>query len=150
VKKMKEEGNAKYKDNEIQSAEICYQYGIGILEQLMLKEKPGDVEWNQLAELKVPLLLNYSQCRLLAKDYYAVITHCTEVIKLDPGNCKAFYRRAKAYCGTWNIPGAEGDYTKCVELDPKLNAVAAKELSDFKKLCKEKELADKDKFKKLF
>lgn len=38
----------------------------------------------ELIKIKIPLLLNYSQCKLLKKDYYAVIEHCTEVLKHEP------------------------------------------------------------------
>lgn len=35
--------------------------------------------------MKVPLLLNYAQCKLLNKEYYLVIEHCTTVLKTEPG-----------------------------------------------------------------
>lgn len=150
ITELKEEGNQLYKDKDLKGAEDKYAFAIGLIEQLMLKEKPHDVEWNELAQIKVPLLLNYSQCKLLAKDYYPVITYCTEVLTYDPNNVKAYYRRAKAHCGTWNLAEAEKDYMKSVEFDSTLNAAAAKELSEFKKLLHEKERMDKDKFKSLF
>lgn len=150
VQELKEQGNELYKNREFKQAEDAYSYAIGIVEQLMLKEKPNDIEWNELAEVKVPLLLNYTQCKLLAKDYYPVINYCTEVLKYDPNNVKAYYRRAKAHAGAWNEKEAEKDFLKCVELDPKLNAAVAKELSEFKKLLHEKQKEDKEKFKGLF
>lgn len=48
------------------------------------REKPNDEEWLELIRVKIPILLNYAQCRLLDKDYYAVIEHCTEVLKHEP------------------------------------------------------------------
>lgn len=150
VKKVKEEGNEKYKEKDLKGAESCYQYAIGLLEQLMLKEKPGDTEWNEFAAVKAPLLLNYSQCKLLNKSYYEVVTHCTEAIKIDPTNPKAYYRRAKAHAATWNREEAEKDYAKCVELDPKLKNAVTKELAEFKQLLAEKEKMDKEKYKGLF
>lgn len=45
------------------------------------REKPHDTEWLELIKIKIPLLLNYVQCKLIKKDYYAVIEHCTEVRK---------------------------------------------------------------------
>lgn len=35
--------------------------------------------------MKVPLLLNYAQCKLIQKEYYLVIEHCTTVLKIEPG-----------------------------------------------------------------
>jgi AH receptor-interacting protein len=46
------------------------------------------VEWLNLNAMKLPLLLNYAQCKLLNKEYYAVIEHCTTVLKSDPGMYK--------------------------------------------------------------
>lgn len=150
IQELKDQGNEHYKNREFQQAEDSYSYAIGIIEQLMLKEKPNDIEWNELAEIKVPLLLNYTQCKLLSKDYYPVINYCTEVLKYDPENVKAYYRRAKAHAGVWMEKEAERDFIKCVELDSKLNSAVAKEMSDFKKLLQQKQREDKDKFKGLF
>jgi tetratricopeptide (TPR) repeat protein len=41
--------------------------------------------------------LNYSACQLKLKNYQTVITNCTEVLKNDPENIKAYFRRGKAY-----------------------------------------------------
>lgn len=49
------------------------------------REKPHDDEWSDLMKIKTPLLLNYAQCKLLKEDYYAVILHCSEVLKFEPG-----------------------------------------------------------------
>lgn len=48
-------------------------------------EKPHDVEWNELEKQKIPILLNFAQCKLLEGDYYAVIEHCNSVITSDKG-----------------------------------------------------------------
>lgn len=50
-----------------------------------LREKPRDVEWNELNAMKLPLLLNYAQCKLLLEDYYAVIEHCSSVLEFEQG-----------------------------------------------------------------
>ncbi len=34
---------------------------------------------------KLPLLLNYSQCKLCESDFYQVIERCTEVLEADSG-----------------------------------------------------------------
>lgn len=51
---------------------------------LSSREKPHDTEWLELIKMKMPLLLNFAQCKLIKKDYYAVIEHCTEVLKHEP------------------------------------------------------------------
>lgn len=41
--------------------------------------------------------LNYSACCLKLGDYPSVLTQCSEVLKRDPQNIKALFRRAQAY-----------------------------------------------------
>lgn len=85
IPKLKSQGNEEYNKKNFTKASDLYAKAIGLLEQLMLKEKPHDIEWNQLNSQKLPLLLNFAQCKLNEEDYYPVITHCTEVLKYDKG-----------------------------------------------------------------
>lgn len=82
-----------------------------------LRERPQDDEWQQLCDVKMPLLLNYAQCKLLAGDFYAVIAHCTEVLKHQPDNVKALFRRAKAHRGAWNPAEARADFERWEYMD---------------------------------
>lgn len=114
------------------------------------REKPHDTEWLELIKTKLPLLLNYSQCMLLKKDYYAVIEYCTEVLSHEPSNVKALYRRAKAHVGAWNPDDAKKDYQKCLELDKSLKTKIARELDDLNEQIRVNELNNKLKFQKMF
>ena len=49
------------------------------------REKPQDDEWAALKRHQVPLLLNFSQCKLSLEEYKPVIDHCTEVLDFEPG-----------------------------------------------------------------
>lgn len=98
----------------------------------------------------MPLLLNYAQCRLLAKDYYAVIEHCNEVLKLDKDNVKAIFRRAKAHFGAWNLIEARADFKRAAELDKTLQATVAKELKAIEEEQRLRDVEDKLKLQKLF
>ena len=42
-------------------------------EKKFCREKPHDTEWLELRDQKVPLLLNYSQCKLNLQEFYPVI-----------------------------------------------------------------------------
>ena len=127
-----------------------YSQALGILEQLMLREKPKDEEWLDLAKLKVPLLLNYSQCKLLKKDYYRVIECCTEVLSYEPDNIKALYRRGKGHIGAWNPEEAEEDLKRCISLDPSLTPTVMKEIGILKEKIKSHEDEIKSNFRRLF
>ncbi|RWS02671.1 AH receptor-interacting protein-like protein [Dinothrombium tinctorium] len=138
IPKFREEGNKLYKQKRYEEASQKYASALGIIEQLMSKEKPGESEWNEFDRMKIPLLSNYSQCKLLLGDYYSVIENCTEVIKRDPTNTKAYFRRAKAHSKVWNVEEAKSDFFKVIELDKSLEATVRKELRDLKTAVKEK------------
>ena len=150
VTKLKSEGNQLYSNKKLQDAAEKYAEAIGRLEQLILREKPQDEEWSELRKQKVPLLLNYAQCKLSLNDYYPVIEHCSEVLEIDENNIKAHFRRAKAHVGAWNPNDAREDFKKVSELDPSLTISCTKELKLLDQLEKEKDNLDKDKFKNLF
>merc|ERR1719242_1010554 len=109
----------------------------------MLREKPGEQEWEELLELKVPLLLNFAQCKLSMGEYYAVIEHCTEVLQHRPDNVKALFRRAKAHVGAWNPKEAKADFEAVTRLDNSLTKACRKEISDIELLEKMKDKEDK-------
>ncbi|KAF2360892.1 Tetratricopeptide-like helical domain [Trinorchestia longiramus] len=134
---LREQGNALYKQGQHQQAALKYKEALGRLENLMLREKPGDEDWQQLNAMKLPLLLNYSQCELLNKEYYSVVEHCTTVLQYQPDNVKALFRRGKAYVELCEASAARADLTRCSELDPpsaaSCNRLLGKLASDQKK-----------------
>lgn len=151
VKHLREKGNAYYAKKDYLTAMEAYSFAAGLVEQLMLMEKPNDTEWNNLAQLKVPLLLNYSQCKLLDQEFYAVIEHCSEVLdKYDPNNVKALFRRAKAHVGVWNPDQAKADFQRAAELDPSLAGAVSKELKKLQEMVRLKDVEDKLMFQKFF
>nr|CAG4646413.1 EOG090X09NR [Macrothrix elegans] len=143
IPKLREEGNELYKNKKIEEATKVYAQAVGILEQLQLKEKPNDEEWVALADMKIPFLLNYSQCQLLLGNYYDVITQCTQVLERQPENVKALYRRAKAHVNVWNPDEAKADFEKAATLDPSLVKDIQQQISKLEQLKKEKNQADK-------
>ncbi|KAL9695771.1 hypothetical protein quinque_015056 [Culex quinquefasciatus] len=151
VGQLREKGNGCYAAKDLAGAMEAYSYAAGLIEQLMLKEKPHDTEWNELAALKVPLLLNYSQCKLLERDFYAVIEHCSEVLdKYERDSVKALFRRAKAHVGAWNPDRAREDFERAAALDPTLGPAVAKELRQLQELVRLKDVEDKLKYQKMF
>lgn len=147
---LKEKGNVLFREKKYDSASMEYAKAIGMLEQLMLAEKPNDREWLSLNRMKIPLLLNYSQCKLFNKEYYAVIEHCTTVLKTEPDNIKALYRRGKAYIGAWDETNAIRDLKRAAELDPSLCNTVERELQAFAATVKKKDSVQKEKLSKMF
>lgn len=150
IPKLKQEGNELYTKKEYEAAADKYAKALGLLEQLCLREKPGDDEWVQLDKMKIPFLLNYSQCKLLLGDYYEVIRHTSTVLEKDENNVKAIYRRAKAHKACWDPDEAKIDFKRAAELDESLKKAVKKELDELDQMIKEHDAEDKDKLKKLF
>lgn len=151
VPQLKEKGNEFYKAKEYQKASEKYFEGLEYLESLSIKEKPHSEEWNQLESMKVPFLLNYSQCQLLLQDYAEVIRQTTKVLEFDPNCVKALYRRGKAHSATWNMKDATLDLQRAVELDKSLKKAVDTELLELTERLKTKNEEEKRKLKgKLF
>ncbi|XP_014294475.1 aryl-hydrocarbon-interacting protein-like 1 [Halyomorpha halys] len=151
IPKLREEGNVFFKNGNYTEAVKKYSRAIGFLDQLMISEKPGDSEWKSLQEQKMAILLNFAQCKLVLKEYYEVIEHCTTVLNYDPGNAKALYRRAKAYTSTWNVSGAKADLEALAKYDPSMNNYVQQQLLLLSKMEKEKDGVLKENIKgKLF
>ncbi|XP_059171715.1 AH receptor-interacting protein-like [Physella acuta] len=150
VPKLREAGNEAYSKKNYEEAANKYAQALGMLEDLMLQEKPGDEDWKRLDEMKRPLLLNYSQCKLLTHDYYPVITHTTDVLERDPDNIKALFRRGKAHAAVWNLKEAQKDFARVVELDSSLESAVKKELSSLEQRIKQKEQTEKTLLKGMF
>jgi len=140
--KLKDEGNQFYKEKNISKAAHSYAQALGILEQLQLKEKPGDEEWLDLADKKTPFLLNYSQCQLLLGNYYDAIEQCSQVLLRDPNNVKALYRRGLAHVKVWNPVQARDDLEKAAGEDPTLAKAVGAELQKLEEMKKEKDKCD--------
>ena len=147
---LKEEGNRLFKENKMVEASLKYSEAIGRLEQLLLREKPGEKEWEELMEMKIPLLLNYSQCQLGLGNYHPVIEHCTEVLQYRPDCVKAVYRRAKAHVEVWNPEEAREDFEHVAALDPSMAAVCHKEIKAIEELKRIKNEEDKKMLTNLF
>ena len=150
VPQLKADGNSLFGQKDYVGATEKYRQALGRLEQLMLREKPGEAEWDELLMLKIPLLLNLAQCRLSLSDFYPVIEHCTEVLEHQPNNVKALYRRAKAHMGAWNPKEAKLDFEAVMELDHSLVKSCRKDIATVEELEKKKDDDDKEKMNKLF
>ena len=148
---LKEEGNALYKSGDYQGAAGKYFKALGYLESVSIHEKPLGNEWKRIEDIKVPLLLNYSQCLLLMEDYLEVIRHTSQVLELDPENVKGLFRRGKAYAANWCQEEAERDFKRALELDPSLKKTIDKEMKTLTERMRAKEREDRERFQgKLF
>uniref|UniRef100_A0A131XI97 Putative aryl-hydrocarbon receptor-interacting protein n=1 Tax=Hyalomma excavatum TaxID=257692 RepID=A0A131XI97_9ACAR len=150
VPALKEQGNRAFQAGDMDAAMNKYREALEHLENLLLREKPGDEEWNDLYKMKVPILLNYSQCLLNRGEYYEVIRHTSEVLSKDPNNAKALFRRAKAYFSSWSPNECRADLIKLQEVDPSLSKVVNAELKKLEAEEKKKNKEDSTKLMSMF
>lgn len=141
---LKEEGNSLYKIGEYQKAADKYFEALSYLEELSIREKPQSDPWNRIEEKKVPLLLNYAQCKLLVEDYAEVIRHTTTVLEFDRNNVKALFRRGKAHAASWDVEEARSDFAEVVKLDPSLSKTVEKELRMLAERVRKQDAAEKE------
>ncbi|CAH8827295.1 unnamed protein product [Trichobilharzia szidati] len=125
---LREEGNKFYGHGEYNQAAARYSEALGILEQLVLREKPGEPEWIELDKSRIPLFVNLAQCQFKMKDYYAAIRNTTEALSRDPTNMKALYRRSKAYTETWDLDLAADDLRKLASCYPDMKNTVDRDL----------------------
>lgn len=150
AQEQREKGNNYYKAKNLSEAEKSYAQAIGALEQLALAEKPQSEEWNEIEDLKLPCLLNYSQVKLSQLEYCEAVKHLNTVLKRDPDNVKGLYRRGKAHAGCWNIEEAEADWTRLAEVDPSQSSMVTKEMAKLQLAVKKKQQDEKNRLKGMF
>jgi AH receptor-interacting protein len=100
---------------------------------------------------KLVILLNYSQCKILLKEYYQALDHLNEILKYEPDNVKALYRRSKTNRLLFNYNEAKDDLNSVARLDDGMISLCLKDLKDIESEIKEHNEKDKNIFRgKLF
>lgn len=67
-------------------------------------------------EVEIPASLNLSLCYLKVKDYQMAIKYSSDVLKKEPDNDKALYRKGLAHLGFGDIPKAKQELTRAHEI----------------------------------
>jgi AH receptor-interacting protein len=148
---LKQQGNELFKSGKYQEASDKYATALAYLDQFMIREKPNDVDWLQLNEQKLPILLNYAMCAYNLGNMYSCIEHTSGVLEHQPNNVKALFRRAKAHASAWNLGEARADLAACLNLDKSLERECNTLLEQLKKSELEQNKQMKEKLKgKLF
>lgn len=148
--KLREQGNNNFAECDYDGAISSYSRGLGIIESLQLKEKPGDSDFIKFDEMKSPFLLNLAQVKLSQGEYYDCIKYTDEVLKRNPANIKALFRRAKAHAGVWNLADARKDFKKCIEYDRNMTKAVLKCMQELETREMLKNREDRERFGRMF
>lgn len=76
-------------------------------------------------ELRIACRLNLGASALKLEEFYAAARYCDEVLKDEPTNLKALYRRAQAYVGTKDFEKAGKDCRRILDLHESHNEAQA-------------------------
>ncbi|BHF73558.1 Aryl-hydrocarbon-interacting protein-like 1 [Sparganum proliferum] len=142
VPSLRKEGNDLYAAGKWFEAAAKYEEALGLLEQLLLREKPGEPEHRSIDLSRVPFRVNLAQCQFKLKDYYGAIKSTTEALAGEPSNTKALFRRAMSYSAVGDLDLSESDFRKLVTLAPEMRGTVDRELANLaakRKACKEEE-----------
>lgn len=102
-------GNERLKQGDYLGAVHSYKDGLEFV------EFETSSEAKQLVNI---LRLNTAQAYLKINKYFDVIEFCTKVLKEEPDNMKALYRRGVAYNRSQDFGKAETDFKELLRLDP--------------------------------
>ena len=117
-------------------ASDVYRKALDFLEQMSLKERPHTTEWNTLQEIKVPLQLNYAQCKFCLCEYDKVVALTTSVLEFEQDNARALFQRAEAHLSMYNLVQARRDYERVIMLNLTLAGATESQLTELKKVVK--------------
>uniref|UniRef100_F7BKX5 AIP/AIPL N-terminal FKBP-type PPIase domain-containing protein n=1 Tax=Ornithorhynchus anatinus TaxID=9258 RepID=F7BKX5_ORNAN len=144
------QGNRLVLQRKFREAAAKYQEAVVCLRTLQAKEKPLEDSWCHLEGLLTPLILNYCQCQLELGEHYEVLQHTTALLQKDPGNVKAYFKRAKAHAAVWDEEEARTDFLRAARLDPTLAAAVKKELRLLGERMRRKRVEERHTFRGLF
>ena len=71
-----------------------------------------------VADLEKSLRLNLAQCFIKLEGWEKAVEHCTNVLKVDPKNPKALYRRAFCYDKLKDVEKCTADLKIVMQLMP--------------------------------
>lgn len=121
-------GNTAVGRKEYADAARQYEIAIGLLESLRLATKTEELDESvgvgTALEEHVPLLLNYTLCMLKLSNFSSAVEHATSVLRIDPTNTKALFRRGQAHLERGrDIDLALADLDRAHELQPENSAI---------------------------
>jgi tetratricopeptide (TPR) repeat protein len=108
----KHKGGELFKSGAFEEASKCYSRALQAT-NVLLEEMRFETEeqlMSYVTDVQLPCLLNRSACLLkLNYGYDSVVIHCSDALKIAPGNVKALYRRGVAYTclGDYELAGKD-------------------------------------------
>ncbi|KAJ3051704.1 hypothetical protein HK097_007270 [Rhizophlyctis rosea] len=147
-KKLKDEGNAYFKAGNAKEAlrkyheATLYLNGLdnGGLASIVPSPELVDAVRKEIADTLKACHSNMAACYIKQSNWSKALATCDKVLKTDPNNAKAYFRKGQVYGNIPELDKAEAAYKKAAELDPKDPGIRT-ELAKIRQ--KQKDLEDK-------
>ena len=114
----KSKGNNHFKKGEYVMAAMFYSKSLKYIISI------GNDGKEECLELKLACMGNMSACQLKLKQYQHAIHNCSKILKKQPQNSKALYRRGVAYFALRDLEHSEIDLLEAKKLEPESKAIA--------------------------
>lgn len=145
----RERGNFWYSRGEYSNAAHCYRRALDFLDDmgLNLAESPADLQLLLDTRLKVYNNLTAAQMKMEA--YEAALKSVDFVIKVQPSNVKALYRKGKILACQGNVSEAVAVLKKALKLEPETKIIQ-QELSRLQVKKDKQDRAEKAMYRRMF
>lgn len=148
----KDKGNWWFSRGDAHKAIQCYRPALDTLQETTpftsddakVTEMPEDV-FRDFVQLKLVIYNNLAAAQIMIDAYDSALMSVDNVIKLEPNNVKALYRKGKILAAKGNTDDALEVFTKASTLEPENNAVK-KELN----ICRNRQAKEKLQAKSLY
>lgn len=139
------EGNDLFKDADAAAAATVYRMALMFLDEDLLMQLEGP-HLTKANNVKLPLHLNLAACDLQLEDWASAVENCDEVLREQPDNAKAIFRRGRARLALGMTDAAEEDLLRASALAPN-DAAIRRQLLALKKERSEERQAQRQIFR---
>ncbi|EZG64343.1 putative peptidyl-prolyl cis-trans isomerase [Gregarina niphandrodes] len=143
---LKEEGTALFKDGKLGDAVRRYLEAAGLLENL--ENWPEDKQ-PEARKLAISTNLNVALVHIKLENWIEATIACAAVLRDDPTNVKALYRRAIARTGIQEFELAINDLKQALQIDPE-NMDVKKQITITNNKRKQQEAKTRSMYQRMF
>jgi len=125
AKEAKERGNQLTRQGDFHGARKSYNEALMLIQNFQSFSASPEISevvvsdmLREVHHLRLTSFLNLSQCELKMDDFSSAIGSAQNALELDPGNCKALYRRGVAQLRQGKLEEAKADLLKAFQTDP--------------------------------
>ncbi|XP_076266990.1 peptidyl-prolyl cis-trans isomerase FKBP8-like [Rhynchophorus ferrugineus] len=150
--KKRERGNWWYQRNENTLAVQCYRRALDFLDEVENERetyKPTDGELQELLEDRLKVLNNMASAQIKMELYDQALTSLQTVLRCQPENIKALYRKAKVHISKNDLSQALQLLEKAKSVDPE-DATITKEINNVNLLIQKQKNSEREYARRMF